>query len=253
MAKVILESTDTSAYVAASDVTIYGSGSSTDKVQVLDGIKITTDASVERVEFARASTAYTYKVIGGGIEVLYNGVKVADVAPTKLAFTDGSATVVSTFNPTTFATDYTLGGKTVTATATTVVPTLATGTGETSTINTSSGSTIQVAVSANGTSDASNGNKVYTIATGNYTYNISGFGASDVLNFPSASTASVTNTSNNDGLVDLTWSSGSNTMLVHLIGISATNDAQLNSATDFNSVFGAGTITIPTGSITVTW
>jgi len=249
MAKVILESTDTSAYVAASDVTIYGSGSLTDKVQVLDGIKITTDGNVDRVEFARASTAYTYKSIEGGIEVLYNGVKVADVAPTKLAFTDGSATVVSTFNVSTFATEYTIGTKVVTATPAAVVPTLTTGTGETSTVGSGTGNTI----SAAGTSDAAGANKTFTIVAGTYEHTITGFGAGDVLDFPAGNAPGVNNASFTDGLVDLTWSSAGSTVTVHLTGISTVtstttvNDALLNSFDSFNATvanggFGANTL-----------
>jgi hypothetical protein len=114
--------------------------------------------------------------------------------------------------------------------------------GTATTLNLFVPSIIAVAVPGNGWSDdASAGNKVYTFAAGNYTYNIAGFGAGDVLTFPAGNGAGVNNMSFTDGVVELTWSSGGNTLTIQLTGISAAKDMLLNSSSDFNTVFGAGT------------
>ncbi len=91
MAKVILDKGEV--FVAASTVTVLGNtGSETVKIQ--DGVSATVDSSIERVEFSRASSAYTYKTTPTGMQVLYNNSPVADVVGgQKLSFTDGSASV----------------------------------------------------------------------------------------------------------------------------------------------------------------
>ena len=140
MAKVLLETGDT--YVAASAATIFGStGSETVKVQ--DGVAVTLDQSVERVEFARASSAYTYKATTTGVQVLNGTTVVANVASgEKLAFTDGSASVASTFNATTGTVAFTLGGQSVTTTGNTIPTTaLNTAASELSTVTTTTPTT----------------------------------------------------------------------------------------------------------------
>ena len=82
----------------------------------------------------------------------------------------------------------------------------------------------------------------FTIAAGNYTYNVSGFAAHDVLDFPDTATATVFNDSFTDNAVNVQWAFGGTTTVIHLTGLAAGLDATLNSVANFNTVFGAGTI-----------
>ena len=107
---------------------------------------------------------------------------------------------------------------------------------------TGTGSSNTIAVTTDGSADASSGNKIFNIASGTYTYTISGFSAGDVLAFPAGNTASVKNVGYTDNAVDLTWASAGNVVTIHLVGISNANDIKLNSTGDFNTVFGNGTI-----------
>lgn len=102
--------------------------------------------------------------------------------------------------------------------------------------------TINITVAANGSSDASAANYIYTITADSYNYQIAGFGAGDVLKFPATNTPSVNNSSFTDGTVELTWAYRGALATIQLTGISIANDGQLNSAANFNSVFGDGTI-----------
>lgn len=142
MSKVILE--NGVPFVAASKVSVFGTAGTNDIVKVLDfaGTEVTSDASIERVEFARASTGYTYKATSTGVQVLLNGTVVSNLVNNqKLAFTDGSATVTTEFNPATASVVFKLGGVAVPTTAGAVAFTPNNGAGEASTITTSSGGT----------------------------------------------------------------------------------------------------------------
>ncbi|MBV5309224.1 hypothetical protein, partial [Chromatium okenii] len=93
--------------------------------------------------------------------------------------------------------------------------------------------------------DASLNDFIFEIAAGNYTYNISGFGNDDQLDFPVGNEASVDNLGGfKDNAVDLTWSSAGQTVRIHLTGLATGLDAQLNFVSDFNlkTTFGANTI-----------
>ncbi len=92
--------------------------------------------------------------------------------------------------------------------------------------------------------DASLDDFIFEIAAGNYTYNISGFGDDDQLDFPVGNEASVSNSSFTDNAVDLTWSSAGQTVTIHLSGLATGLDAKLNFVSDFNldTTFGADTI-----------
>lgn len=136
MATVILDANDS--YTAASAVTIRGSSGS-ETVKIYDGVAVNLDSNVERVEFARASSAYQYKATANGVEVSYNGTVVTTLfSGDKAAFTDGSAVVAGTIVGSTLS--FTLGGTAVPSTAGAVVPTLVTTAGEASTITSGSGS-----------------------------------------------------------------------------------------------------------------
>lgn len=142
MSKVILE--NGVPFVAASKVSVFGTAGTNDIVKVLDfaGTEVTSDASIERVEFARPSTGYTYKATSTGVQVLLNGTVVTNlVNGQKLAFTDGSATVATEFNPATASVVVKLGGVVVPTTAGAVAFTPDNTAGEASTITTGSGGT----------------------------------------------------------------------------------------------------------------
>jgi hypothetical protein len=110
-------------------------------------------------------------------------------------------------------------------------------------INDTSTGAIIVPVSAAGSYDASTASVTFNVSAGTYTYNISGFGAGDILKAPTGHTVSVENNSYTDGEVEISWSSASGTTAtIHLTGISNANDVKLNTVSDFSAVFGAGTI-----------
>lgn len=104
--------------------------------------------------------------------------------------------------------------------------------------------------SAGSNVDSSSLKTTYIVATpsaytGGYTYTISGFGAGDRIDFPdTATTPSVQNSSFSDGSVILSSSFQSlgATVSIKLTGLTNAVDASLNSAADFNTVFGSGTI-----------
>lgn len=115
----------------------------------------------------------------------------------------------------------------------------------TATINDTSTAPVgnNVAVGAAGTSAATAGVDTYTVAAGNYAYTISGgFAAGDKIGFPAGQVATVNNTSFTDGAVDLQWASNGQVVTISLTGLANATDQSLNSVTDFNTVFGAGTI-----------
>lgn len=124
-------------------------------------------------------------------------------------------------------------------------------TGTTATANTLindtsvAGPAVTVPVTAGNTTpyDASASDVTFNIASGNYTYNISGFAAGDKMVFPAATNVpTVINNSYTDGAVDLQWAYSGQVITVHLTGVSNANDVMLNSIADFNTVFGAGTV-----------
>lgn len=100
-----------------------------------------------------------------------------------------------------------------------------------------------VTVNAAGTSAATAGVDTYTVSAGNYAYTISGgFAAGDKIDFPNDVPASVNNSSFTDNSVDLQYAFNGQVATITLTGLAAGLDQTLNSVTDFNTVFGAGTI-----------
>lgn len=131
---------------------------------------------------------------------------------------------------------------TTTTTAATTTTTAATTTTTTTTTTVPLG---PVAVSAaNATAhDATAANFTYTInAASSYTYTISGFAAGDKLVFPAGQTPTVNNISYADGSVTVQYALNGNTVAVVLTGITNAQDIALNFISDFNTLFGAGTI-----------
>jgi len=238
MAKLFLDADET--YIVSSNTVVYG-GTGSETILINGTPTVTVQSTVERVELTGNLSTYSFAVQGNQVTVKSGTTTVATItvpdtaAGQTLAFADGSAALkITGLNAAT------LGAAAVPTTAAAVAATL--NTGDKSTV---SGGTVG-SISADGSSDASTGNKVYTFAAGTYTYNISGFGTGDVLSFPAGNPPSVNNLSYTDSLVDLTWLSGDGNVTVHLTGISTANDALLNYATvlnnDFNAVFGSGTL-----------
>lgn len=83
------------------------------------------------------------------------------------------------------------------------------------------------------------------MALSNYTYDISGFGMGDSINFHVGSSPIVENSSSNDGIVDLTYTLNSHTITAHLTGLTAAQDAAIanNDIDLFRTVFGANSVT----------
>lgn len=232
MAKVYLDS-DESFTVANNNIFVYGT-TGNEKVTISTGVTGTViDQNTESILFTLPSSSFTFKQTGNKINV-YDAAGTTLIASTPVqgdadgtvfTFSDGTASALLS------AGVMTLGGKTVSPTAATPLSVF-------------SGGSV-VTISATGSSSAANGDFTYNVTPGSYIYTISDFGAGDKISFPAGNPASVSNSSYTDGAVDLTWSSGGQTAVIHLTGISAANDAKLNSIADFNSVFGLGTI-LPT-------
>jgi hypothetical protein len=104
MAKLFLESTDTSYKVSSNNTTVFGATS--DQAVIIDGslTGIVLDANVERVQFTGSTTDYKYKQVGTDLEI-YNAAgalvtKVGlqdDTTGTQLTFANG--TVKAAFAP----------------------------------------------------------------------------------------------------------------------------------------------------------
>jgi hypothetical protein len=100
-----------------------------------------------------------------------------------------------------------------------------------------------VAVTATGTvTETAATNTTFNVTTGNYTYNIVGFGAGDKLVFPTAGLATIVNADLTDGIVDVQYASGGTTTVIHLTGIPAATDGAIFGVVSFNTAFGAGTL-----------
>ena len=199
------------------------------------------DQNTESIMLPGDLNLYTFKQAGNTINVYdASGSSLITTAPvqgdsdgTVLTFSNGSASVLLSGGV------MKLGGVTVSTTA----PTMLTG------VLLDSGSSI--AISAAGTSSAANGDVSFNVSSGTYTHNITNFSAGDKINFPEGSIASVLNSSFSDGIVDLSWALSGSVVTIRLSGISAANDSQLNSVSNFNTLFGAGTISPAGGSNTV--
>lgn len=213
-----------------------------DVIKLAAGVTdVKTDANVERIELAGNAADFKFGIVAGsGVQIQTAAGAVVGTIPSlnqnaTIAFADVSKTLVQTGGAA-----FALDGQAISAVSSiTITP------GTNTVLNTLP---IDVSVAGAGSSDASVANNIYTIAVGNYTYNIAGFGAGDVLRFPDNIATSVFNSSPGDGVVDLTWdllwagSSVGQMVTIHLTGLSSTSDAQLNSVAAFNTVFGAGSV-----------
>ncbi|AQR66343.1 hypothetical protein BXU06_15805 [Aquaspirillum sp. LM1] len=122
-------------------------------------------------------------------------------------------------------------------------PTGLNGTAGTGGTGTGTGTAGTVAVTAAGSvTETAATNTTFNVALGNYTYNIAGFGAGDKLVFPTAGLATVNNASFTDGIVEVQYASGGQTVVVQLTGIPAATDAGIFGVSSFNTAFGAGSL-----------
>ena len=103
--------------------------------------------------------------------------------------------------------------------------------------------TTPVAVAAAGNYDAKDADVNFQMTAGDYTYNIANFGKGDVIAFPEGQTPTVKNSDFSDGIVDLQYATQGKVLTVHLTDLTPAQDAQLYSVNQFNSVFGANTVT----------
>ena len=90
--------------------------------------------------------------------------------------------------------------------------------------------------------DAADSDVTYTMAQATYTQEIQNFAAGDVLDFPAGNDPTVNNSSYTDGAVDVQFALAGTVTTIHLTGLDAATDIQLNGVADFDTVFGAGTI-----------
>jgi hypothetical protein len=222
-------------FTAVSDAVFYGnSGFETIKVQ--DGVVVTLDGNIERVEFARPSSSYTYQATSTGIDVLLGDNRVASVVNgEKLAFTNGSAMVAVTFTP--HGLGFTLGGSTVSSTAGVVAFSPNNSIGEASAF------TASVSLNANSTSAiATAAADFFNMASGNYSAAIAGFGINDKLVFVAGTLESITNSSAEDGIITIAAVLNNEVVTIQLTGVSPSLDAQVFDAPSFNASFGAGSL-----------
>lgn len=115
------------------------------------------------------------------------------------------------------------------------------GTGGTGGTGTGTAGTVAVTAAGSVTETAAT-NTTFNVALGNYTYTVAGFGAGDKLVFPTAGLATVNNASFTDGIVEVQYASGGQTVVVQLTGIPAATDAGIFGVSSFNTAFGAGSL-----------
>lgn len=188
MARVYLESTDTSFVVASSNTTIYGA-SGDQVITISSGVTgVAFDQNAERVAFGGASSDYKYAQAGNQILVYSSsGVLIASIPTqgdsdgTRLTFTNGTANAILTSGV------MKLGGTTITGTSTTpaaATPTTidesikSTSTGGTGGTGGSTTTGYSIAASTNTVTEGSS--VVYTVtrtdttAAASLTYNVAG-------------------------------------------------------------------------------
>jgi hypothetical protein len=233
MAKVYLDETDVNYIVSSSNTIVYGkSGAQTVIVESSQsqGVPtgITFDQNVGGITFTGASSGYTFEQAGNRIKIYSGNDLVAttavqgDADGTQLTFSDGTAPAKLT------GIVMTIGSETVSDTKTP--------------INVSGTTSTSVAIDSAGTSDASSLDAIFTINSGNYTHNITGFSSGDVLDFPDTNAPSVINSAFGDGTVDLQFADPSTSQVLTITLTGLVNDSVLNSVQDFNAQLGAGTI-----------
>ncbi|MDQ1817520.1 DUF4214 domain-containing protein [Massilia sp. CCM 9210] len=93
--------------------------------------------------------------------------------------------------------------------------------------------------------DASVGNVTFSVATGTYTTNVTGYAAADVFQFVTGSVLSIVNTNLADGIIDVVATNGGTTTTLHLTGLNNADDtAVATSVANFNTTYGAGSLVV---------
>jgi hypothetical protein len=102
---------------------------------------------------------------------------------------------------------------------------------------------VDATTAAAGALDASDGDYTFLVSGGaDYTQEVTGFDAGDVLDFPADNAPTVNNVDFTDGIVDVQYAFGGFVSIVELTGLDAAIDQQLLGITSFDDVFGEGTI-----------
>jgi hypothetical protein len=81
------------------------------------------------------------------------------------------------------------------------------------------------------------------LAMGNYSYQLSGFGAADRLIGPAGVSGNLVNASPTDGIASIQYVSGGQTATITLTGLTTAQDNALHGTADLNTVFGLGAFT----------
>ena len=232
MSKIFLDRTDPTFKVASSNATIYGANGN--QIVTIDtGVaNIVIDANVEGIQFAGVTSDYKFKQTGNALEIYSSASALIttiglqdDTNGTQLTFSDG--TLDAQFLPTATGLFLKVGTAIISNTTPTAI---------------SNGNNVAVNASNTMPFDASAGNVHFTVAEGNYTYSIANFGKGDVLQFPKASTATVSNPVGTDGTVTLQYANNGNIAVVNLSGLTAAQDTSVYSLKSFQDLFGASSI-----------
>ena len=236
MSKIFLDRTDPTFKVASSNATIYGANGN--QIVTIDtGVaNIVIDANVEGIQFAGVTSDYKFKQTGNALEIYSSASALIttiglqdDTNGTQLTFSDG--TLDAQFLPTATGLFLKVGTAIISNTTPTAI---------------SNGNNVAVNASNTMPFDASAGNVHFTVAEGNYTYSIANFGKGDVLQFPKASTATVSNPVGTDGTVTLQYANNGNIAVVNLSGLTAAQDTSVYSLKSFQDLFGASSIAADT-------
>ena len=94
------------------------------------------------------------------------------------------------------------------------------------------------------TVDGSTGGVTVNVASGNYSFTINGFKATDVIKGFTGDTLSIVNPSGTDGNITINMNDPAtgNAVVIQLTGIPAAIDATIFNAASFNTAFGAGSL-----------
>ncbi|MEI6214231.1 MAG: hypothetical protein WCP10_09005 [Desulfuromonadales bacterium] len=105
-------------------------------------------------------------------------------------------------------------------------------------------STVSVGVSKAGsiTDGGPSVSTTYTMSAGDYTYFIAGFGSGDKLIFPTGQAATINNSNYSDGIVDVQWASGNQTITIRLTGLTNAQDLAIMGPASFKALFGSASL-----------
>ena len=238
MSKTYLENEN--AIVSNSNTFVFGTSGTEFVTIAADVTGIMLEQNIEKVSFPGASSNYLFAQAGNQIKVFDStGASLlvtipvqGDLNGTEIVFTDWA------FNGILSNGVMKLGA---TSLSTTAAP-----------IKSGSSVSSNIAITGPGIDAGSPGNVNFTVAAGNYNHTITGFHAGDTITFPNNTIyrPSVLNDNWTDGNVILQYASQGQVAAITLSGLTNVQDRALNEITDFNLVFGAGTI--PTATQTGT-